>query len=107
MKRTSEDGGTAKPANDGRGQLLLLGPCPPSPIEQWNDTLAKGFASGCAPNTNGREPVPRHTPTRSCTPGLAWFVSMHEASAFRGQHREPFAESWMHEMCLASSMSRK
>ena len=27
-------------------------------------------------------------------------VSMHELSAFRGQHREPFSESWMHEMCL-------
>jgi len=36
-----------------------------------------------------------------------WFVSMHETSAFRGRNREPFSESWMHKMCLSSSMSGK
>ena len=35
-----------------------------------NDTLAEGFASGCAPNINGREAVPRGTRTNSCTTSL-------------------------------------
>jgi hypothetical protein len=38
---------------------------------------------------------------------LGWFVLMDVPSAFRGQDREPFSESWMHEMCLSSSMSGK
>jgi group II intron maturase len=65
------------------------------------------LASGCAPNITGREHVPSGTLTDSCTTSLGWFVSMHEPSAFRGQDREPFSESWMHEMCLSSSMSGK
>src|SRR5262249_1657486 len=81
---------TAQPANDRMGQLLLPGPRQESPIEQWNDTLAKGFASGCGPNMDGREEIPRGTPTKSSTTSLGSFVSMDEPSAFRGQNRERF-----------------
>ena len=38
---------------------------------------------------------------------LGLVVFMNAPSAFRGQDREPFSESWMHEMCLSSSMSGK
>jgi hypothetical protein len=37
------------------------------PTPQWKNTLAEGFAIGCAPNINGREPVASGTPTSSCT----------------------------------------
>ena len=57
--------------------------------------------------TNGRDLVGSGTPTKSCTTSLGWFGSMAEPSAFRGQNREPFSESWMHEMCLSSSTSGK
>ena len=76
-------------------------------MEQWNDTLAEGFASGCAPNMDGREEVPSGTPTKSSTTSLGSFVSMDEPSAFRGQNREPFSESRMREKRLSGSMSGK
>ena len=38
---------------------------------------------------------------------LGWSVSMDEPSAFRGHNHETFSESWMHEMCLSTSMSGK
>src|SRR5215471_5424889 len=74
-------------------------------MEQWNDTLAKGFASGCAPNMDGREEIPSGTPTKSSTTSLGSFVSMDEPSAFRGPNREPFSESRMREKRLSGSMS--
>jgi hypothetical protein len=74
-------------------------------MEQWNDTLAEGFASGCAPNMDGREEAPSGTPTKSCTTSLGSFVLMDKPSAFRGQNREPFSESRMREKRLSGSMS--
>jgi hypothetical protein len=75
------------------------------PIAQWNDTLVAGFASGCAPNINGREQAPSGTPTNSCTTSLDWFVLTDAPSAFRGQDRETFSESWMREKRLSSCVS--
>jgi hypothetical protein len=76
-------------------------------MEQWNDTPAEGFASGCAPNMDGREEVASGTPTKSSTTSLGSFVLMDEPSAFREQNREPFSESRMREKRLSGSMSGK
>ena len=90
----------------GWANYFCLGPVW-KPMAQWNDILAAGFASGYAPNMDGREEVPSGTPTKSSTTSLGSFVSMDEPSAFRGQNREPFCESRTREKRLSGSMSGK
>jgi len=58
----------------------------------------------CAPNINGRQPVPRYSDQLLHDQfGLVRLAA--RTASFPWRHREPFSERRMTEMCLSSSMS--